>query len=84
MARLIILRLLDSYFRHRWLNLLPIVLMIGLASASFTLAEPEYVSRGRLYVQKASLLSSLTQIPSDGYSWRTPTQIALSEFQELV
>jgi capsular polysaccharide biosynthesis protein len=84
MARLIILRLLDSYFRHRWLNLLPIVLMIGLASASFTLAEPEYVSRGRLYVQKAALLPSLTQLPSDGYTWRTPTQVALSELQELV
>jgi capsular polysaccharide biosynthesis protein len=84
MARLIILRILDSYFRHRWLNLLPIVIMIGLASASFTLAEPQYVSRGRLYVQKSSLLPSLTQLPSDGYTWRTPTQIALSEFQELV
>jgi capsular polysaccharide biosynthesis protein len=84
MARLIILRLLDSYFRHRWLNLLPILLMIGLASASFVLAEPEYTSRGRLYVQKASLLPSLTQLPSDGFSWRSPTQIALSEFQELV
>jgi uncharacterized protein involved in exopolysaccharide biosynthesis len=84
MARLIILRLLDSYFRHRWLNLLPIVLMIGLASASFTLAEPEFVSRGRLYVQKAALLPSLTQLPSEGYTWRTPTQVALSELQELV
>jgi capsular polysaccharide biosynthesis protein len=78
------LRLLDSYFRHRWLNLLPLVIMIGLAGASFALAEPQYVSRGRLYVQKSSLLPSLTQLPSDGYSWRTPTQIALSEFQELV
>jgi capsular polysaccharide biosynthesis protein len=84
MARLIILRILDSYFRHRWLNLLPIVIMIGLASASFTLAQPEYVSRGRLYVQKAALLPSLTQLPSDGYTWRTPTQVALSELQELV
>jgi len=84
MARLIILRLLDSYFRHRWLNLLPIVIMIGLASASFTLAEPVYTSRGRLYVQKSALLPSLTQLPSDGYTWRTPTQISLSEFQELV
>ncbi len=36
MARLIILRLLDSYVSHRWLNLLAIVLMIGLAGASFT------------------------------------------------
>jgi len=84
MARLIILRVLDSYFRHRWLNLLPIVLMIGLASASFTLAQPEFISRGRLYVQKAALLPSLTQLPSDGYTWRTPTQVALSELQELV
>jgi capsular polysaccharide biosynthesis protein len=84
MARLIILRLFDSYFRHRWLNLLPIVIMIGLASASFTLAKPQYVSRGRLYVQKSSLLPSLTQLPNDGYSWRTPTQITLSEVQELV
>ena len=84
MARLIILRIFDSYFRHRWLNLLPIVIMIGLASASFTLATPEYISRGRLYVQKAALLPSLTQLPSDGYTWRTPTQVALSELQELV
>src|ERR1044071_9040437 len=84
MARLIILRMLDSYFRHRWLKLLPIVIMIGLASASFTLAEPQYVPRGRLYVQKASLLPSLTQLPSDGFNWRSPTQIALSELQELM
>ena len=84
MARLILLRLLDSYFRHRWLNLLPLVIMIALAGASFTLNEPQYVSRGRLYVQKSSLLPSLTQLPSDGYTWRTPTQIALSEIQELV
>jgi len=84
MARLFVLRLFDSYFRHRWLNLLPIVMMIGLASASFVLAEPQYVSRGRLYVQKSSLLPSLTQLPSDGLTWRTPTQISLSEIQELI
>jgi uncharacterized protein involved in exopolysaccharide biosynthesis len=84
MACLVILRLLDSYFRHRWLNLLPLIIMIGLAGASFALAEPQYVSRGRLYVQRSSLLPSLTQLPSEGYSWQTPTQIALSEFQELV
>jgi uncharacterized protein involved in exopolysaccharide biosynthesis len=83
MARLFILRLFDSYFRHRWLNLLPIVIMIGLASASFTLAEPQYVSRGRLYVQKSSLLPSLTQIHVDGVSWQSPTQIAVNELNEL-
>jgi uncharacterized protein involved in exopolysaccharide biosynthesis len=83
MARLFILRLFDSYFRHRWLNLLPLVLMLGMAGAYFQLAEKQYVSRGRLYVQKSSLLPSLTQIPVDGVSWQSPTQVAVNEFNEL-
>ncbi|MEP7187977.1 MAG: lipopolysaccharide biosynthesis protein [Roseiflexaceae bacterium] len=84
MARLFILRLFDSYFRHRWLNLLPLVLMLAMAGAYFQLAEPQYVSRGRLYVQKSSLLPSLTQIRVDGISYQSPTQIAVSEVNELV
>ena len=84
MARLVILRLLDSYFRHRWLNLMPFVLMLALGGASFYLAEPQYISRGRLYVQKSSLLPSLTQIGNDGFSWQSPTQIVASEISELV
>src|SRR3569623_1453069 len=35
MARLFILRLFDSYFRHRWLNLLPLVLMLSMGGAYF-------------------------------------------------
>jgi uncharacterized protein involved in exopolysaccharide biosynthesis len=84
MARLFILRLFDSYFRHRWLNLLPLVLMLGMAGAYFQLAPQLYVSRGRLYVQKSSLLPSLTQIRVDGISYQSPTQIAVSEVNELV
>jgi uncharacterized protein involved in exopolysaccharide biosynthesis len=84
MARLFILRLFDSYFRHRWLNLLPLVIMLGMAGAYFQLIEPQYVSRGRLYIQKSSLLPSLTQIRDDGFSWTSPTQIAVNEFNELV
>jgi uncharacterized protein involved in exopolysaccharide biosynthesis len=84
MARLFILRLFDSYFRHRWLNLLPIVIMIAMAGAYFQLTAQQYVSRGRLYVQKSSLLPSLTQIHVDGFSYQSPTQIAVSEVNELV
>src|SRR3954451_10674098 len=84
MARLFILRLLDSYFRHRWLNLLPIVIMIAMAGAYFQLTAQQYISRGRLYVQKSSLLPSLTQIHVDGISYQSPTQIAVSEVNELV
>jgi uncharacterized protein involved in exopolysaccharide biosynthesis len=84
MARLVILRLLDSYFRHRWLHLLPLVIMVGFASAAFALAEPQYVSRGKLYVQKSSLLTSLTQLGNDGFSWNAPSQSVINELNELV
>ncbi len=84
MARLFTLRLFDSYFRHRWLNLLPLVLMLGMAGAYFQLTAQQYISRGRLYVQKSSLLPSLTQIRVDGISYQSPTQIAVSEVNELV
>jgi uncharacterized protein involved in exopolysaccharide biosynthesis len=84
MARLFVLRLLDSYFRHRWLNLLPLVLMITMAGVYFQITAQLYTSRGRLYVQKSSLLPSLTQIRIDGISYQSPTQIAVSEVNELV
>jgi uncharacterized protein involved in exopolysaccharide biosynthesis len=84
MARLFLLRLFDSYFRHRWLNLLPLVIMISMAGAYFQLTAPQYISRGRLYVQKSSLLPSLTQIQVDGISYQSPTHIAVSEVNELV
>lgn len=84
MIRLIILRVLESYFRHRWLNLAPIALMLVMAAGFVATSKPEYVSRGTLYVQKASLLSSLTKIQEDGFSWRSPTQIAVNELYELL
>ena len=44
MLRLINLRLLESYFRHRWLYLLPIVIMVGVAAYYFTTAERLYTA----------------------------------------
>jgi capsular polysaccharide biosynthesis protein len=83
-ARLILLRILESYFRHRWLYLLPIALMIALAMLSFVSAKTVYISRGVLYVQKESLLSFLTAQQSDGFSWVTPAQATTNEFKELL
>lgn len=84
MIRLAILRFFESYFRHRWIYLAPIAIMICAAGGFVALSKKEYVSQGTLYVQKASLLSSLTQIQADAFSWRTPTQIALNEINELL
>lgn len=84
MIRLVILRVSESYFRHRWLNLLPIFVMICAAGGFIGLSKPEYTSRGTLYVQKSSLLSSLTNIGEDGFSWSSPTQLTLNELSELL
>jgi uncharacterized protein involved in exopolysaccharide biosynthesis len=84
MIRLILLRVFESYFRHRWLNLIPIVILTIAAAGFIALSKPKYVSRGTLYVQKTSLLSSLTKIQEDGFSWTSPTQIALNEISELL
>ncbi len=84
MLRLVLLRLLESYFRHRFLILLPIVVMAGVFAASFSGGKPNYISRGAIYVEKQSLLTSLTALRQDGISWVTPAQETVNEFKELM
>lgn len=84
MLRLVLLRLLESYFRHRWLYLLPIVIMIGLSVVFIKFKKPLYISEGILYVQKGSLLNSLTSIRNDSFSWLTPAQETAEEINDLI
>jgi capsular polysaccharide biosynthesis protein len=83
-VRLVLLRLLESYFRHRWLYLLPIVLM-AVASLVYISSMPStYVASGTLYIQNGNLLSSLTAIRNDGFSYVTPAQATTSELYQLL
>ncbi len=84
MLRLVILRLLESYFRHRWLYLIPIVLMSGSGIVYVTQSPRMYVSSGVLFVQKDSLLSTLVPIGNSGFSWITPAQMTANELNELL
>jgi uncharacterized protein involved in exopolysaccharide biosynthesis len=84
MLRLVILRLLESYFRHRWLYLLPIVLMTAAAIAYYLLLKPVFIARGVFYVQQESLLTSITSLRDVGYTWETPAQTTSGEFSELL
>lgn len=85
MLRLVILRILESYFRHRWLYLLPIVLMIGLGTAFVLIKKPIYTSKGVLYVETQSYLASLTDVRDSHASfWVTPGQVVSQEFNELL
>ncbi len=85
MVRLVLLRLLESFFRHRWLNLLPVVVMSMLAVVFIWRSPPTYVAGGALFVQSDTLLSTLVPIGnSGGFSWNTPATITANEIRELM
>lgn|GEM_PF-394228 len=84
MLRLVLLRLFESYFRHRWLYLLPIVLMGAAAGVYISSMAPTYSVSGTLYVQNGTLLASLTDIRSDGFTYVTPAQATSSELYQLL
>jgi capsular polysaccharide biosynthesis protein len=58
--------------------------MIGVGGVVFTTARPSYLASSVIYVQKESLLSSLTSIRNDGFSWVTPADATRDEFNELL
>ncbi len=84
MVKLVLLRILESYFRHRWLYWLPMVIMLALAGASVFLAKPEFIASGVLYVDKESLLSTLVSIQETTFSWDTPANDTSTEISELL
>ena len=84
MLRLISLRMMESYFRHRWLYLLPMVLMVMAASLYFVYSKPEYISRGVLFVKQESLLAELTSVKGTSFSWQTPASLTVGEMNELL
>jgi hypothetical protein len=84
MVRLVILRILESYFRRWLLYPLPIPLLLVLAIVSSMGAKQVFISRGALYVQNDTLLGSLTSIGnSGGFAWVTPADATSDEFKEL-
>ena len=85
MTRSFVLRIFESYFRHRWLNLLPIVLMLG-AAGGYLLVKPRlYMTAGLIYVPGQSYLAALTNLPIDQTSpYVSPAQGTTSEIKELM
>ncbi len=84
MVRLIILRLLESFFRRPLLSLAPFTLAIALGIGYILFSPPEYLSSGKIYVEKDSLLASLTSSTTDVSWWVTPAQATANELSELM
>lgn len=83
MIRVILLRFFESFFRHVWLYLLPIVLMATLAIIYILITPPKYFSWGTLYIQDESLLASLNSLRDRGFSFTTPSEVSVDEISEL-
>ncbi|ACL24962.1 GumC domain-containing protein [Chloroflexus aggregans] len=84
MVRLIILRLLESFFRRPLLSVAPFVIGVLLGAGYILLSPPEFLSSGKIYIEKDSLLASLTSSKSDASWWVTPAQATTNELYELL
>ncbi|MCP5094970.1 MAG: lipopolysaccharide biosynthesis protein [Chloroflexi bacterium] len=85
MVRLVLLRLLESYFRHRWLYFIPVVLLTAAGIASELLKEENYIAGGVLYVQQESFLATLTSVRDSSVSWWiTPAEATVNEINDLL
>jgi capsular polysaccharide biosynthesis protein len=84
MVRIVLLRLLESYFRHRWLYVLPVVIAVAAGAAFVSTRPPEYMASGRLYVSQQNLLADLTSSNTSGSWWVSAAQSTVSELNELV
>jgi capsular polysaccharide biosynthesis protein len=85
MTRIFLLRFFESYFRHRWLYLLPIILSTIAGGVYLYTLEPKYNSHGIIYVNNQSLLSSLAAVPNSNTNWWiTPAQATGSEISNLL
>ena len=83
MSKIVILRLFDTFFRHRWLYLIPIGLMAVAAGIYIYQQQNLYMASGVIFAEKTSLLSSLTAVDQEGFSWKTPAQDTAGQISDL-
>ena len=83
MSKIVVLRLIDTYFRHRWLYLIPIGLMVIAATIYLFNQQHLYMASGIIFTEKSSLLSSLTAVDPQGFSWQTPAQDVAGQISDL-
>ncbi len=85
MVKAVLLHLLERYFHHRWLYLVPILVTIIAAGVYVATLEVDYTVQGVIYVNNQSLLASLTDLKDSNSSyWVTPAQATANELGELM
>lgn len=83
MIRLILLRVLEAFFRHRWSYAVIIGAAMLVGVLVFILVPADYQVRGTIYVQRESLLTTLAS-DRQVRQFTTPSQATLSEITSLL
>jgi len=78
-----VLRLVENFFRHKILYILPALLFASLGVYLASGVE-QYSSKGVVFVQNESFLSSLTEVRVDGFSYSYPSDLAATELFGLL
>ncbi len=84
MSHTYLTRFLETYFRHRWLNLLPLLLMIALGATWLITTKPQYIAHGTMHVQGATLLATLTADPQTQSGWTSQSDATTGEIRSLL
>lgn len=77
------LRIVDNFFRHKILYLLPAV-FLGALGLFFASNADEYRSQGVVFVESETFLSSLTEVRSEGFSYEAPSEVAIGQLYGLL
>ena len=84
MIRIIFLRLLESYFRHPWLTLLPILLFSVLGIVYTFISTDAYTAGGIISVNLDPEVNDIGGIQETGYAFTNPAGQTVNEFHELM
>src|SRR5512135_2927094 len=86
MSRPNLARFVEAYFRHRWLNLIPLLIMILAAAAWLVVTKVQYTAHGTMYIQRGTLLATLTAVGTDNTqsTWATPADATAGEVRSLI
>ena len=83
MFRLIILRVLENFFRRPLLYILPFLLLTAAGIAYIYLQDPTYIAHGGMAVQETNTTQDTLGIAGTEYIWQTPSEVTVDQLDEL-
>ena len=81
--RRVFYRFIETFFRHRFLHLVPIPILLVVFAVSYVTTKTTYGSNGTMWIERQTLLASITSNQQDN-TWVTPAQTTVDEFTELL